>query len=400
MYIQNCTRCTKAVFFLAAIAAGVAIWYNATDEEVFDPFSPTFEGMSTVSKASILSDNLIDDSPYDFQIEKKPVEPPTIFVSFASFLNKDSSHMLENIYKTAKHPQNVFVGMLHHTFEKQENQWEPKVWNKICANSTQFCPRGNVRVISGQNIPFSGPSDAHFATQKVYSGQHFYLMVHDNTAFVREWDRILTERYVAAVQKAGHDRVALSHPLPRWLIYTQREMNEFGQIRVWQRAKTNDFGYLDLYADDTGITEAPFEQYYSTDALLFAPAAIVNEVPRDPGIQFLHNSCDLLYSARLWTSKWDMYHPGTTVAFRKQAYREGKSWAHVDQTWKALRKGSINRLQCILLLNRTEFPIHSERDKTFAEFFSNRNIDSFRLGTRRTVASYWERLRSSLRVEE
>ena len=380
--------------------AGVAILLysnvnGAVDDEAH---GDTMQSMGDAQGLRFPVDSRDHTQTIELQGSSQEPEPPTIFVSYASYLNKDVSHMLENLYKNAKYPQNVHVGLLLHSYG-DEPKCEPKAWAKVCNDSTQFCPRDNVQVITNPKIPYSGPSDAHHMTRKLYKKQHFYLMAHDSTAFVREWDRILTERYVAAVRMAGHDRIALSHPVPRWLMYSQREMDEDETILTWRRATTNDFGYFDVYPDVANRTIAPFQQFYATDALIFAPAAIVEEVPRDPGIQYLLGGGDLLYSARLWTSKWDMYHPGVSVAFYKQAYREAKAWAYVDKTWKVLRKAAINRLQRILSLKETNFNIVGEREQTFATFMTERNLDIFGVGQRRGLTAYWQQLRSHLLID-
>ncbi|KNH04650.1 GlcNAc transferase [Perkinsela sp. CCAP 1560/4] len=376
---------------LLPIALGIAFYFFNLDKEQ-NGFENALSDMENIHRE--------DQRPDVFSTKESGTAKQSIFVSFSSYYNQDCSQILENIYKTASKPENVFVGMIAFIADPQKEDCMPRSWTSVCQNEMQFCPRANVRVHTPTKAIYSGPSDAHHMSRDLYRGEKYTLLIHDNTSFVRGWDDVLIERYDRASQIAKHDQVVLSHPLPRWLMYTQQEMDISDEVRSWNRAKLNDFDYFDIYDEHLSADNGPFEHCYASDSFLFAPSELLQMVPRDPNIQFLLHGGDLLYSARIWTSGWDIYHPGKSIAFRKCPYREAKSWSYVDRSWKALRKSSINRLQRILARNKTVFPIHDEQEKLYMGLLTTRHIAWYSTGTQRSLESYWEKLRVKILVED
>ncbi|KAG2447380.1 hypothetical protein HYH02_007708 [Chlamydomonas schloesseri] len=235
----------------------------------------------------------------------------TIFVSVASYRDAECVDTLVDLYRKAARPENVFVGVVTFTNPDQATSSSER------CEAPQLAPyEQNIRRINMNHTLSRGLSMARHHAAKLYRMQKYLLQIDAHMTFAAGWDAELL-RMVKAV------------PSKKPLITTYPASDEdttSTDVPVtcrasWMRGPGAEQGVL-RFAAALEPAPAPGEFLpvpFAAGAFMFGPAAVLHEVPYDPGLSYLFHGEEELYSARLWTSGWDFYTPDMNVLYHNYA---------------------------------------------------------------------------------
>jgi hypothetical protein len=286
--------------------------------------------------------------------------PETIFVSIASYRDADCMTTVKDIFAKARDPTRVFIGVVEQNSAKQAEQCVP----------TEFLYHDNVRKISIPNGEAKGPCYARYLCSTLYRNETYFMQIDSHSTFVHDWDA----KAIDALKKCPSQKPILSGYPHDDATYDINETT----VPVLCDSLWNSDGVPQLKAvvkkkEEIGDTPQPIP--FTSGGFVFAPGSLVREVPYDPSLHHLFQGEEILYTARAWTSGYDMFTSPVNIVLHKY-YRkdEPKFWDDVPN-WHADQKKSAKRVRQILAL---ETPIIAPGQ------------DPYGLGTQRTVQQYWE----------
>lgn len=257
------------------------------------------------------------------QVNQKPKNNRTIFVSIASYRDKDCSNTLNSIFEEASNPNNIYVGIC-----QQNNQKDPDCFNPKYKN--------NIRIIRFNEKEAKGPTYARFICSKLYDNEDYYVQIDSHTRFVKNWDSILID--MLPQKKA----VLTTYP---------NDINTLG--------KGNDVSILcnpkfeDNMISFRGLLISPpdnlIESGVVTGGFFFTYGAFLEEVPFDGDLPHLFLGEEVMFSVRLWTNGWDFYAPNKRICYHYYTRSEdSKYWENPDyQKYQPL---SFQKVQYFLKL--------------------------------------------------
>ncbi|KAG2434256.1 hypothetical protein HXX76_007981 [Chlamydomonas incerta] len=233
----------------------------------------------------------------------------TIFVSVASYRDGECVDTLVDLYRAAARPENVFVGVVTFTDPGDTSSGER-------CEAPQLEPYArNIRRINLDHTLSRGLSMARHHAAKLYRDQKYVLQIDSHMTFAPGWDSELL-------------RMVKSVPSKKPLITTYPASDDDTSSTdvpvtcraTWLRGEGEE-GVLRFTA---ALEPAPqpgefLPVPFAAGAFMFGPAAVLHEVPHDPGLAYLFHGEEELYSARLWTSGWDLYTPDMNVLFHNYA---------------------------------------------------------------------------------
>ncbi|KAJ1459658.1 GlcNAc-domain-containing protein [Pelagophyceae sp. CCMP2097] len=225
-----------------------------------------------------------------------PLPPPgaaradeKIFVSIASYRDRECQHTLRSLFAAAAKPGNVFVGVVA--------QYDPLL-DVDCFEAALGDHARNVRWTRVDAADAAGPCPARATAETLYAGETYCLQIDSHMRFRKGWDAFLTgelarcgaERPVLTAYPVGYD-------LP----------NELAAETRPTLLAPSHFGAADGMLRMTGRVlrrrpAAPVASPLWCAGFSFSRAADVREVPYDPHLRFLFFGEEVSMAARLWTS--------------------------------------------------------------------------------------------------
>jgi hypothetical protein len=256
-----------------------------------------------------------------------------IFVSIASYRDSDCINTINNLFSTAKYPNNLVVGIC---FQHTENEF------LILENY-----KSQVKII---DIPYQhskGVCWARSLIQSLYDDEDFFLQLDSHMRFVKDWD----EKLINIIDKINKKNVILStYPLP----FTPPDKYNEDGIVIIKPSKFDEYGLLNLnsgiFSMDYNNGE-PFLVYLLSAGFLFSYGSIVKEIPYDPNLYFIGE--EITFALRCWTKGWDIYNPGCVLSYHNYNTYTGRARHWEDKKdWYGQNKISIERINKLFDKNR------------------------------------------------
>ena len=293
------------------------------------------------------------------------VRVPTIFVNIAAFRDSECSATLQDIFSQATNPERVTVGVCQQndSGHPAENCLADSEWQK------------NVKTISFPQSAAKGPTWARYWAATLLTDEDYYFCIDSHTHFEKDWDEELIRQHTAAIARSraagGSEKVVLS-TYPRSHDHPQQT-----QVPALCKSKWNEDGVPVLeskYQPPDG-RRVPF----IAGGMMFAPAQMVRDVPYDAALPYLFQSEELLLSARLFTSGYDVYTPTSNVISHHYSRPDApKFWSEktIDQAYASRQRAqSVEKVKYILGLT-SQPPAFMHDNKL--------------LGSVRTIQAFWE----------
>lgn len=301
----------------------------------------------------------------------------TIFVSIASFRDKECPVTLKSLYLNAEYPYNVFVGVC------QQND-EPDV---DCAMSMDVPPQyaGQIRVIRMQHRDAKGPTFARYLCSTLWAGETYFMQVDSHTRFAKRWDtKCIT--MITQLKEAGFSKPILSHyPKDYNGAFDVPETDT--DVPTICRAFFNDRSMVSFHgAESLPVQSLPQRNAFIAGGMMFCDSRFLKEVPFDPDLPFLFVGEEIMTSARAWSWGWDVFTPNLNIVYHFYTRsNEPKIWDKPDYS----DQPAHTKVQAILRLIDTQVPKELSR-----------NLDRYGLGSVRSVEDFFKFVGIDIRTKE
>ena len=285
----------------------------------------------------------------------------TIFVSCASYRDHKCMETIQNMYKRAKYPARIFVGIC------EQNTTDAK---ESCTPS-EFKYFSNIRRLTIPHTEAKGPTYARYLCSTLYRGETFFMQIDSHTTFARDWDVKAIRNLTSCPSKKA---VLTGYP---------HDVSTYGidekSVPLLCNSKWNDDGLPQFEAavkSAADIGSKPnWPVPFTAGGFVFGPGSMVSEVPFDPNLDHLFQGEEVLYSVRLWTSGYDFFSSKENIVFHAYTRKdEPKFWEDVKD-WSAPQKKSALRARRILGLEQPAIPA---------------GADPYGLGNVRKISDYWK----------
>lgn len=219
----------------------------------------------------------------------------SIFVSIAAYRDRECNATLKSLFENADHPELIYPGVVEqNTNDDLES----------CASKDRLPERfqRNVTLMSVPHTEARGPTYARYLCSTLFNGEQFMLQIDSHTLASKGWDTKLKNAYDKALTKSrkpilstypmAHDSAETGTPT-----LCKSSFNSDG-IPTWEAIiMTGD--------EKDDIRPVPF----TSGGFLFSSGKLFAEVPYDKNLNYLFQGEEALYSARAWTSGYDIFTP-------------------------------------------------------------------------------------------
>lgn len=260
-----------------------------------------------------------------------------IFVSIASFRDKELIKTVNSCLAKAKHPDNIRIGICWQYDEKEDLT---AFDNLIQVESHK---------VYWKDVEGSVCWARHLIQDKLFRNEEYYLQIDSHTLFAQDWDELLLEMY----KSLPTDKAVISVGPPYYYDETaegalppepwDENIEVVGDIKfetIIKKQKLDSFGngffvYGFLPADDIS---KPIPARHISAALLFTTGKWVKEVPYDPNLYFHGEEGSL--ALRSFTNGYDIYNPNKFVVWHSK-YRFPDRKRH----WNTFDEQIVGRMQ-------------------------------------------------------
>ena len=300
-------------------------------------------------------------------------QPPTIFVSIASYRDTECMDTLNDLFAKAKRPEQVFVGICEQNSANSKEE----------CKAVNFKYHDNVRRIQISHKEAKGPTFARYLCSTLYRGEKYFMQIDSHTTFVKNWDVIALEQLNLCPTPAKSILSTYPHDVGAYSI------DETSVPIICDSEWTAD-GIVTFKAvikpSSAFPSNKPRPVPFTSGGFLFAPGTLVSDVKYDPGLPGLFMGEELLYTARAWTSGYDIFSPAKNIVLHyyyrdketkdasgKTKSKGSKFWDDIPN-WHVDQKASMLRCKKILGLAAPAVQPGS---------------DPYSLGSARTIQQYW-----------
>lgn len=280
----------------------------------------------------------------------------TIFVSVASYRDRDCAGTLKSMFSKARHPGRVFAGVC------EQNSDDAK---EACLPAA-FEWHDQVRRVSVPHREAKGPTYARYLCATLYRGEAYFLQVDSHTRFVQDWDVHALEVHRSCPRP---DRAVLTHYPHDWGLASKTR-----DVPVLCKSKFDKQGLVTFDAVVMPAAAKPRPVPFTAGGFLFGPGAMVTRVPYDPALPHLFQGEELLYSARLWTHGFDFFTPTRNLVFHHYHRNEAsRFWDDVDYAEE--QAATVKKVKALLAGELEGYSHGMGPDRTLDEYWEFAGID-------------------------
>jgi hypothetical protein len=238
----------------------------------------------------------------------------TIFVSVASYRDQDCKNTITSLFEQADNPTKVFIGTC------EQNALDSA--GETCAAHVPPRDLSRVRTISMRDAEARGPTYARYLCTTLWRGEQYFLQLDSHMRLVKGWDRKCKDLMRALQQRTGNRRIVLSTYVAGMEQYEGHKRGDkevTGKSPRMCQAFFNADGMISFHgAHLLDNTADPVPVPFVAGGFMFSEAVpLLREVPMDPYLDDVFVGEEILLSARLWTSGYDIYTPNENIAFHK-----------------------------------------------------------------------------------
>jgi hypothetical protein len=289
-----------------------------------------------------------------------------IFVQIASYRDPECQWTVKDLYEKAVHPERIFVGIC---WQYDENE------DMHCFDVPYAHP-AQVRAITFHTREAEGSGWAHMQAQSLWNGEEYVLQIHAHMRFEQGWDELL----ISTLARCPSDKPALSTCLPAYtppdnFPFRHETRASFVMVIEVNPDSPQLITLQGALVDRNEAMAGPTHNPFWAGTFLFAKAALMQEVPFDPHIQYYGEP--LAYSARLFTHGWDLFEPDQLILYHWWG-REFKLPRPYRETGTERQRHSFMRLKHLLRLAASP------------ESAALTGIERYGLGHIRSIEDFWQ----------
>jgi hypothetical protein len=203
--------------------------------------------------------------------KRKAPKLPRIFVSIASYRDTECQWTIKDLFDKATHPDRVFVGVCWQFFKDQD------------ADCFEVVTRPEqCRVIEVDASESRGVGWARSQVQSLWAGEEYFFQIDAHSRFEPGWDELCLQMLAACPSPRP---VLSAYPTS----YVPPDQLGPRNVVLILPKEFDDRGLLAFTSVATPEAKAPAlptPTAYVAGGLLFAPSAVITEVPYDPYIYF------------------------------------------------------------------------------------------------------------------
>jgi hypothetical protein len=295
----------------------------------------------------------------------------TIFISIASYRDLYCSRTLESIYENAKYPNNIFVGLCIQNNDEDE---DCLIKNK---NFKKYMK--NVNIIRLKAYEAKGPTWARYLCTTLFNNQDYFFQIDSHTLFDKDWDYKLMKMTDEIKTNTGSKDIVISHYPPSYEDYNNKNIDK-KMVTSICKGFFNDRNMISfLGAENVNMNNHYVKTPYIAAGMFFCEGKCLKDVPYDPNLPNLFVGEEILHSARIWTSGYDIYSPTEVVIYH--LYTRSDQPHIWDDKKNYNDEDAHNKVKMLLTLEE-------DVNKKVPEYVKE-NIDKYRLGNKRTLDDYY-----------
>ena len=281
----------------------------------------------------------------------------TIYVAISSYRDAECLATVRDCFAKADNKQRVFVGICEQNKEAKES----------CTAGLEV-DMSHVRLLELKHTQAKGPTYARYLCANMYGGEDYFLQIDSHSRFVQGWD----SKLVGMLAKCPSSKPVLTH-YPHAYDADPKELKEL--LPVMCKSSWNDDGLPTFEAILQPTAQAALRRVpFCAGGLLFAKGSLLRDVPMDPSLDYLFAGEEVLLSARLFTSAYDLFTPDENVLTHHYERHEGPRFWQDLPNYRTKQKQAIKRAKCLLGLEVPDLSL----------------IDPYGMGNQRTLAEWWQ----------
>lgn len=285
----------------------------------------------------------------------------TIFVQIASYRDPELQYTLQDLFKKAKNPKNISVGICHQ-YDMLNNE-----------DSHLFkIPFSNPEQLRIDNIDYresQGCCWARNRVQKLYNNEKWTLMIDSHMRFKENWDEILVLNLKKQIKEKNKVKLILTAYLPGYEYIDGKNIKyltnpgstkllfDSGFIRCNGGNNIKNFSNI-----------AGFSAHFA-----FTTSDFIKEIEYDPYLFFLGEEPTV--AARLFTNGWDILYFNDIIIYHLYNNGEKKQKRLINVNNK---NDNISKLRQYEIFNMEKI---DNEDALI-------DIKIYNLGTKRTLRDY------------
>jgi len=240
----------------------------------------------------------------------------------------------------------------------------------------------NINTVRMRNYEAKGPTWARYLCTTLFNDEDYFLQIDSHTLFEKGWDVTCINMMNEIKQNTSSKDVVLSHYPPNYESYKDANKN-LNVVDTICQSFFNERGMVSfLGATPIDMTVNKYVQTpHIAAGMFFCEGKCIREVPYDPNLPNLFVGEEILHSARVWTSGYDIYSPTQVVVYhlytradQPHIWDDNKNYNDTD---------AVNKVKMILdMANAAQSSIVPE--------YLKENIDKYGLGKKRTIQQFYD----------
>lgn len=297
-------------------------------------------------------------------------EDGSLFLSVVSYRDELCPETLKQAFHKAKNPEKLFVGLVQQNCEEgkcrsgvleggkvEDVGFDSDCYALFCSSSigTKYCNSGQVRFLKMKETESLGPYMARYFASKLWMGEEWYMQIDSHMTFLQDWDA----SSLKMLKDAPSKKPVISHyPPPHTADLTEKSKlaapRLCGPVFATSDLESQIIRLEGSYNYDSVKIDMPRFAPFVAAGYLVAHSDILRDVPFDPFLPYIFMGEEILLSARLWTSGYDIFSPThSLLGHHYVRNHKPKFWETIHRTFTA---GVHNPLQ-MLVLNRVKYQL-------------------------------------------
>jgi hypothetical protein len=276
------------------------------------------------SSFKVIKDNVnisFKKDEYDnetFRLIKKKNDN-SIFISIASYRDKDCVNTILDCLQKAKFPKNIRIGICQ---QNKENDLDV-IHNEYHSELEPYIHQ--IRIIRIPYYEARGPTFARYLCSTLWDGETFYMQIDSHMRFESDWD----QKCISMFDDLD-DKVVLS-------TYPKEIENKEGEdIPVICNVFLSESENMITFPGASLIepSNRPIETGFIAAGFFFTNSDFLKEIPFDPRLPDLFVGEEILLSIRFWTNGWNIYAPNQNIIYHHYI-REGEPKVWTDRIFNS-----------------------------------------------------------------
>lgn len=257
----------------------------------------------------------------------------SLFVSIASFRDRDCVETLKSLDRQARNPYRVVYGIVEQNHAQHtEESCDCKV-------------NGIVRRIRMDHTEARGPTLARYLASTLYGGEVYYIQLDSHMRFIKDWDEKLIDMIDKEKVRRGNSNFVFSHYPKSIEDYNQHD----DETIVPRICKAIYHKNIDIFSQSGAqlmkSPEIPVQTPFIAAGCLFGYASTILQVPFDPELEDLFVGEEFLMALRFFTHGIDILTPTVNISFHHYTREDRpKYWQSRPQRNDAKARMKIQQL--------------------------------------------------------